>query len=95
MKLGDTGGNTRSKCEVIYQVQEPSEIINGSLPLSAMVNYTWPESDCETLLVDKRGQLHLVNKVYVNQMPRMYVVPENAWGTRDSVNLVNLTNGKA
>lgn len=77
--IGDVGGNTRSTCNTLYRVIEPMVIKDSDLNIHGELAYTWTEPNCETLMVDQKGNLYLVSKVRAGTRPKLYQIPNFAW----------------
>lgn len=69
-------------CNTLYRVQEPEVVkdgVDGELNIQGEITYTWEENNCETLMVDQNGVVHLVTKVYPGLTTKLYTVPSEAW----------------
>ncbi|XP_071144035.1 uncharacterized protein [Mytilus edulis] len=63
--IGDIGndGTKHTKLNVLYRIQEPVSIDhNGHADIDAQLHFSWNESDCETLLVDPKGEVYLISR---------------------------------
>ncbi|KAK3094540.1 hypothetical protein FSP39_003062 [Pinctada imbricata] len=86
--IGDTGGNAGGEANRLYRVKEPNTIPrdhgqNYHLPLDSTLMYSWNQHDCETLMVDNRGEIYLVSKRH-NAHGYVFHVPKEAWGTHQN-----------
>ncbi|KAK3602251.1 hypothetical protein CHS0354_034488 [Potamilus streckersoni] len=61
--IGDTGNSGQGAKNIIYRVLEPDSIHSGSLSIDAKIHFTWDAEDCETLMVDPKGEIYIISKV--------------------------------
>jgi len=59
-----------------------------SIVVSVVSVVSWPENDCETVMVDNVSEVYLVSKVMPQLKSRLYHLPRAAWGTNQRVALI-------
>ncbi|XP_059166020.1 uncharacterized protein LOC131948431 [Physella acuta] len=85
--IGDTGSNGfRPTANVIYAVQEPASLQDGSVDLVGTLRFNWTEPDVETLLLSPDAQLFVVSKTFGGR-GKIAQLPATAWNSGSVANL--------
>ncbi|XP_059169084.1 uncharacterized protein LOC131950898 [Physella acuta] len=82
--IGDNGGH--GAADVIYAVQEPASLQDGSVDLVGVLRFNWTEPDAETLLLSPDGRFFIVSKVSGGQA-KISQLPATAWNSGSVVDL--------
>lgn len=83
--IGDTGGNAGGDANTIYRIREPSSIHDQSVNVDGVLEFSWDQHDCETLLVDPRGEVYVVSKVGPGHHGKFVHLPASAWNQHHHV----------
>ncbi|XP_062585509.1 uncharacterized protein LOC134247184 [Saccostrea cucullata] len=83
--ISDTGGNAGYDANTIYRIREPSSIHDQSVNLDGTLEFSWDQHDCETLLVDPRGEVYVVSKVGPGHHGKFVHLPSSAWNQHHHV----------
>ncbi|XP_052772653.1 uncharacterized protein LOC128211678 [Mya arenaria] len=92
--IADTGGNAGGDSNTIYRVHEPTQDLNNGnggemhTHVDSVLKFSWDQHDCETVMVDNKGEVYLVSKVGAGHHAKLVHLPSHAWGTnqREYVN---------
>ncbi|XP_063406358.1 uncharacterized protein LOC134690321 [Mytilus trossulus] len=88
--VGDTGDAGAKN--IIYMIREPASVqSNQHVDVYKQLHFSWSEIDCETLLVDPRGEIYIISKVK-NQAAKAAHVPSSAWNSGTTVALTNIVS---
>lgn len=77
--IADTGGNAGGLSNTIYRIREPANITDQTVPLDSALAFSWDQKDCETVMVDPRGEVYVVSKVDDGR-GKFVLLPSSAWG---------------
>ncbi|CAC5390050.1 unnamed protein product [Mytilus coruscus] len=93
-KLCDIGNDGTKHTNVLYRIQEPVSIDhNGHADIDAQLHFSWNESDCETLLVDPKGEVYIISRASgIEVHPKIAHVPMTGWNSHVTVVLKDLVN---
>jgi hypothetical protein len=78
--IADTGGNAGGMENKIYRVREPNNLYDRHLSLDSTLQFSWDQHDCETVMVDPRGEVYVISKVSPGRHGKVVHLPSNAWG---------------
>lgn len=80
--IADTGGNAGGLSNTIYRIREPDVIKSQTVPAESALMFSWDQENCETLMVDPRGQVYVISKVQ-GGLGKFVQLPSTAWGRSD------------
>lgn len=86
--IGDFGDGGSGAVNNIYRVVEPDNVQSQTInvALSDRMEFTWDQTDCETLMVDPSANLYIISKVD-NGAGTVAKIPTSAWGSGSRVDV--------
>ncbi|KAL4231294.1 hypothetical protein ACF0H5_008874 [Mactra antiquata] len=83
--IADTGGNAGGDANTIYRIREPSSLHDTGVNLDGTLKFSWDQHDCETVMVDPKGEVYVVSKVGAGHHAKVVHLPSYAWGSHQRV----------
>ncbi|XP_052772654.1 uncharacterized protein LOC128211679 [Mya arenaria] len=82
--IGDLGGNAGGDANTIFRIHEPATLNRngGNIHVHAdgTLKFSWDQNNCETLMVDPKGEVYVLSKVGTGgKHPKLVHLPDSAW----------------